>query len=88
MPETRVVTLRLDAALLKKIDEMSERRSRELYEDRTDPMGGDPFRGKFTGENRADTIRWLLELGLHHESRRQFLQWKTANHGQGKRGAK
>jgi hypothetical protein len=78
--KTVVVTLRLDERLLEHIDKMAERRSRELYEDRAAE-----FRGDFARENRADTIRWLLELGLHHENRRQFAQWKDATFGKGRK---
>ena len=53
MPETKVFTMRLDEDLLERIDKLNDRR---FY-----VAGG---KGKPPALTRAESIRWLLSVGI------------------------
>jgi predicted transcriptional regulator len=59
MTETVVFSLRLDPEQVERIDKLMERRHRLLY-----PLPAAATRSRMTKLNRADTVRWLLELGI------------------------
>jgi hypothetical protein len=59
MSETVVFSMRLNPDQVARINQLMERRQRMLY---PLPAAGTPSR--MTKLNRADTVRWLLELGI------------------------
>ena len=62
IPKNEVLTIRLDAKLLKRIDAMTARRYDLLY-------GKDTSRARPPLVSRPDTVRWLIEVGLHEEEK-------------------
>jgi hypothetical protein len=59
MAETKVFTMRMDEKLLAQIDELNDRRYRVA--------GG--TKGKPPTISRAETIRWLLSVGMEEVSK-------------------
>jgi hypothetical protein len=59
MAETKIFTMRMDAGLLGRIDQVGERYYRSVSR-----------KGPAPKLSRAETIRWLLTLGLEEVERR------------------